>query len=131
MSYVSIGNIFHDTNFNLQENRKRREGKSNVYRNKQFQHINNKAIKFMENDEPVTSVDTKKKELIGNFRNSGKEWKPKGEYDGVNVYVLQKNTYYLFHCIQLVLHFFTFSNLNSAGPFQFYSNHFTLSFHDS
>ena len=39
----------------------------------------------MKESQPVISIDTKKKELIGNFKNNGKEWKPKGEYDEVNV----------------------------------------------
>ncbi len=86
MSYVSVGNILHDMDFNLKKNRKTREGKSHPDRNEQFQHINDKAIEFMEADDPVISVDTKKKELIGNFRNGGEEWKPKGEVDHVNVY---------------------------------------------
>ena len=86
ISYASVGHILHGMDFNLKGNRKTREGKSNPDRNEQFQHINNKAIEFMENDDPVISVDTKKKELIGNFKNSGKEWKAPGEIDEVNVY---------------------------------------------
>ena len=86
ISYVTVGNILHDMDFNLKGNKKTREGKSHPDRNEQFQHINDKAIEFMESDQPVISVDTKKKELIGNFRNAGKEWKPPGEIDHVNVY---------------------------------------------
>ena len=86
ISYVTVGNILHDMDFNLKGNKKTREGKSHPDRNEQFQHINDKAIEFMESDQPVISVDTKKKELIGNFRNAGKEWKPPDEIDHVNVY---------------------------------------------
>ena len=63
-----------------------REGKNHPDRNEQFLHINDAAIAFMEHNDPVISVDTKKKELVGNFRNNGKEWKPPGEVDEVNVY---------------------------------------------
>ncbi len=86
IGHVTVGNLLHDMKYNLKGNKKTREGKSNPDRNEQFQHINNTAIQFMEHDDPVISVDTKKKELIGNFKNNGKEWKPPGEVDEVNVY---------------------------------------------
>ena len=83
ISYAKIGHILHDEGFNLKGNKKTREGKSNPDRNEQFQHINDTAIVFMENNDPVISVDAKKKELIGNFKNNGKEWKAPGEVDEV------------------------------------------------
>ena len=86
ISYGKIDHMLHDMGYRLKGNKKTREGKSNPDRNEQFQHINNTAIRFMENDDPVISVDAKKKELIGNFKNNGKEWKPPGEVDEVNVY---------------------------------------------
>jgi len=86
VSYKKIGNILHDEGFNLKGNKKTREGKSNPDRNEQFQHISDTASLFMTANDPVISVDAKKKELIGNFKNNGKEWKPKGEVDEVNVY---------------------------------------------
>ncbi len=86
ISYAKIGNILHDMGFNLKGNKKTREGKSHPDRNEQFRHINSTAIEFMDNTDPVISVDAKKKELVGNFKNSGKEWKPPGEVDEVNVY---------------------------------------------
>ena len=86
ISYGKIDHMLHDMGYSLKGNRKTREGKSNPDRNEQFQHINDTAIKFAENNEPVISVDAKKKELIGNFKNAGKEWKPPGEVDEVNVY---------------------------------------------
>ena len=73
IGYVSVGNLLHEMKYNLKGNKKTREGKSHPDRNEQFQHINDTAIRFMENSDPVISVDTKKKELIGNFRNNGKE----------------------------------------------------------
>ena len=86
VSYKKIGNILHDEGFSLKGNRKTREGKNNPGRNEQFQHISDTATSFLSSDDPVISVDAKKKELIGNFKNNGKEWKAPGEYDEVNVY---------------------------------------------
>ncbi|OWP57074.1 MAG: hypothetical protein B2I17_02630 [Thermoplasmatales archaeon B_DKE] len=70
----------------MKGNRKTREEKNNPDRNEQFQHISDTATSFMTANDPVISVDAKKKELIGNFKNNGKEWKPPGEVDEVNVY---------------------------------------------
>ena len=86
VSHVLVEKLLHDMKYNLKSNRKMNEGKSHADRNLQFEHINSRAIKFMKESQPVISIDTKKKELIGNFKNNGKEWKPKGEYDEVNVY---------------------------------------------
>ena len=91
ISYAKIGNILHDEGFNLKGNKKTREGKSHPDRNEQFQNINDTAMEFMNNNEPVISVDAKKKELIGNFKNNWKEWKPPGEVDEVNVYDFLSN----------------------------------------
>ena len=61
-------------------------------RNAQFEYINARAMVFMQRDQPVVSVDTKKKELVGEFRNGGREWLPQGEPDEVRVHdFLDKN----------------------------------------
>lgn len=86
VSYRTVRIMLLDMGYSLKSNKKSNEGKSEPDRNEQFEYINNRAIEFMKEDQPVISVDTKKKELIGNFRNNGKEWKPKGDYDHVNVY---------------------------------------------
>ena len=86
VSYRIVRILLHDMGYNLKGNKKVDEGKSHPDRDQQFEHINASAEKFMEENQPVISVDTKKKELIGNFKNNGREWKAKGEYDGVNVY---------------------------------------------
>ena len=86
VSHVLVEKLLHDMKYNLKSNRKMNEGKSHADRNLQFEHINSRAIEFMKESQPVISIDTKKKELIGNFKNNGKEWKPKGEYDEVNIY---------------------------------------------
>lgn len=78
VSATSVGRLLHDLGFSLQSVRKNREGASHPDRNAQFEHINAMASRFLRRGQPVVSVDTKKKELVGDFRNSGKEWQPKG-----------------------------------------------------
>jgi hypothetical protein len=72
--------------YSLQSNRKTREGGTHPDRNAQFEHINAKAKSFMKAGQPVVSVDAKKKELIGDFKNGGREWQPKGKPEGVRVH---------------------------------------------
>jgi transposase len=72
--------------FSLQANKKTDEGAKNEDRDAQFEHINKQAISFMENGNPVISVDCKKKELVGNFKNNGQEWTKKKEPTLVKVY---------------------------------------------
>jgi hypothetical protein len=85
VSYVTIGNILEEMGFSLQQNRKYTEsGNAGPDRDAQFKYINNKAKEFMNDKNPVISVDAKKKELIGNYRNTGKEYAPKGDPVKVN-----------------------------------------------
>ena len=70
----------------LQSPRKRREGTAHPDRNAQFEHINATADGFLTAGQPVVSVDTKKKELVGNFRNAGREWQPTGSPPAVLVH---------------------------------------------
>jgi hypothetical protein len=72
--------------YSLQPNSKTREGSKHIDRNAQFEYINTHAKAFLTADEPVISVDTKKKELVGNFKNNGREWRPKGTPEAVNVH---------------------------------------------
>jgi hypothetical protein len=65
--------------YRLQSNRKTTEGKQHPDRNEQFEYINRQSLGFMGKGEPVVSVDTKKKEMVGNFANKGREWRPKGK----------------------------------------------------
>ena len=67
-----------DLGYSLQAPRKRYEGTAHPDRNDQFEHINTTADRFLQRGQPVISVDTKKKELVGNFKNGGREWQPKG-----------------------------------------------------
>ena len=72
--------------FSLKANKKNIEGLSHIDRDAQFQHINQTCKNFESKGNPIISVDCKKKELIGNFRNSGREWQPNGKETIVNVY---------------------------------------------
>ena len=64
--------------YSLQANRKTREGSSHEDRNAQFEYISGRVLGFTEQEEPVVSIDTKKKELVGEFKNMGQEWEPRG-----------------------------------------------------
>lgn len=72
--------------YSLQGNRKTLEGTSHPDRNAQFEYINTIAEEAISNGQPVISVDTKKKELVGQYKNGGKEWRPQGDPEKVNVY---------------------------------------------
>jgi hypothetical protein len=72
--------------FSRQFNRKSHEGSNHPDRDAQFEHINAKVIAAQANHQPVISVDTKKKELVGAFKNGGSDWRPKGSPDRVNVH---------------------------------------------
>jgi hypothetical protein len=69
----------HEMNYSLQGNRKMEEGEQHLDRNAQFEHINGKVAREMRAGNPVVSVDTKKKELVGNYKNDGRKWHRKGE----------------------------------------------------
>jgi len=75
--------------YSLQANRKTREGGDHPDRDAQFAHISATAATFLGAGEPVISVDAKKKELVGDFKNGGREWRPKGEPEAVRVYDFQ------------------------------------------
>ena len=72
-----VGRILKTLEYSLQSNKKTREGSGHIDRDKQFQHINEKTKTFQSQNKPVISVDTKKKENIGNYKNNGKEYRPK------------------------------------------------------
>ncbi len=78
ISHQLVSNILHKMDYSLQSNRKTREGKQHPDRNAQFEFINADVKKQLRRREPVISVDTKKKELVGDFKNNGREWRPKG-----------------------------------------------------
>lgn len=86
VSESTVGRLLKSAGYSLQSNRKTREGTSHPDRNAQFEHINATVFAFQDRRQPVISVDTKKKELIGDFKNGGREWQPKGEPEEVRVH---------------------------------------------
>jgi transposase len=86
VSYVTVGELLTSLGYSLQANRKTDEGSSALDRDEQFEYINKMVLSFMELREPVISVDCKKKELIGNFKNAGNEWELKKDAPQVKVY---------------------------------------------
>lgn len=86
VSHSMVGQILHDMGYSLQSNRKTAEGKQHPDRNEQFEFINLLAEENLRDGNPVISVDAKKKELVGNFKNAGRQWRPKGSPEEVNVY---------------------------------------------
>ncbi|MGH2509665.1 MAG: ISAzo13 family transposase [Ktedonobacteraceae bacterium] len=83
---TKVGELLRQLGFSLQANKKTMEGSDHEDRNAQFEHINAKAKGFLDAGEPVISVDTKKKELVGPFKNAGRELRPKGEPEEVRVH---------------------------------------------
>ena len=79
LSRPTVASILHDLDYSLQANRKTSEGKADhPDRDAQFRYINRRAKLFLRDSRPVISVDTKKKELVGNYKNGGREWRRKG-----------------------------------------------------
>jgi hypothetical protein len=82
----TVAALLLDMGYRLQANRKTREGGKHPDRNAQFEYINNQVRRLQKRGQPVVSVDTKKKELLGDFKNPGQEWQPQGEPEDVRVY---------------------------------------------
>lgn len=86
VSYRTVGTLLGEMNFSLQGNRKTLEGTSHEDRDAQFQFISDQAKEYLGVGQPVISVDTKKKELVGPFKNAGQAWRPKGNPEKVKVH---------------------------------------------
>ena len=86
VSSTTVGRLLLRLGYRLQSVRKRQEGTTHPDRNAQLEHINETADQFLTTGEPVISVDTKKKELVGDFANRGREWQPKGTPPAVCVH---------------------------------------------
>lgn len=86
VSPQTVAGLLKEAGYSLQANRKTREGSSHPDRNAQFEHINTQVTAFHHWRQPVISVDTKKKELVGDFKNSGREWRPQGTPQEVRVH---------------------------------------------
>jgi hypothetical protein len=83
VSHHTVARLLDALDYSLQGNRKTREGRSHPDRDAQFDHINQQVRAFQKRGQPVVSVDTKKKEGMGDFKNAGREWHPKGEPEKV------------------------------------------------
>jgi Rhodopirellula transposase DDE domain len=82
----TVAILLHKAGYSLQANRKAREGLDHPDRNAQFEYINASVARALMRDQPAISVDTKKKELVGDFKNGGGEWRPQGEPEEVRVH---------------------------------------------
>ena len=86
ISHVKVAELLDGAGYSLQAQRKTKEGADHPDRDQQFRHINERAKEFLQAGDPVISVDTKKKELVGNFKNNGRQWLPEGEPIEVSVH---------------------------------------------
>lgn len=86
VSYRTVGKLLREHGYSLQGTRKTTEGKQHPDRDAQFRHINRQTKTFQRDGNPVVSVDTKKKELVGEFANKGREWQPQGQATKVLVH---------------------------------------------
>ncbi|MGA2328421.1 MAG: ISAzo13 family transposase [Bryobacteraceae bacterium] len=86
VSYQTVAELLHEMDYSLQANQKTLEGSRHADRDRQFEYINRKAQRYLKQGEPVISVDTKKKEWVGDFKNAGREGHPKGQPEPVRVH---------------------------------------------
>ena len=86
VSYRLVADLLHELNYSLQANRKTREGTQHPDRDAQFRYINDRVRRALRTRQPAVSVDTKKKELVGDFKNPGRAWRPKGTPARVRVH---------------------------------------------
>jgi len=86
VSHSTVATLLREMNYSLQANRKTMEGNQHPDRNAQFEYINKSVRTQQRRGQPVISVDTKKKELVGNFKNKGQEWHPQGNPEKVRVH---------------------------------------------
>jgi transposase len=86
ISHTVVGELLKQQKFSLQANRKTREGDDHPDRDAQFAYINQSVTAALAAQQPVISVDTKKKELVGDFKNAGREWRPQGQPEEVRVH---------------------------------------------
>ena len=92
VSVNTVAALLRQAGYSLQANRKTREGASHPDRNAQFEHINTSVRSFHDRGQPAISVDTKKKELVGDFKHAGREWHPRGEPEEVRVHDFMDKT---------------------------------------
>jgi hypothetical protein len=85
-----VAELLHQQKYSLPANRKTKEGSSHPDRNAQFEQINARATAFLKSGQPAISVDSKKKEQVGEYKNGGREWHPKGQPELVQVHDFEK-----------------------------------------
>jgi hypothetical protein len=88
----TVAGLLHQAGYSLQANRKTREGASHPDRNAQFEYLNGLVRRCLDRDRPAISVDTKKKELVGDFKNGGRAWRAQGQPEEVRVHDFQDQT---------------------------------------
>jgi transposase len=86
VSYALVARLLKESGYSLQANRKTREGAQHEDRDEQFRYIDRLVRRQLRQEAPAISVDTKKKELVGDFKNPGREWRPKGQPEPVRVH---------------------------------------------
>jgi hypothetical protein len=86
VSYRLVKDLLHAAHYSLQANRKTREGPQHPDRNAQFEYVNAQVERFQRQHRPAISVDTKKKELVGDFKNGGRDWRTRGSPEPVRVH---------------------------------------------
>ena len=86
VSHDTVATLLDHAGYSLQGNRKTREGTSHPDRNAQFEYLNAEVSRFLNRGQPAISVDTKKKELVGDFKNGGRDWRPHGQPEEVRVH---------------------------------------------
>ncbi|MGH2870279.1 MAG: ISAzo13 family transposase [Solirubrobacteraceae bacterium] len=86
VSFRTVARLLHELGYSLQANRKTKEGSQHPDRDAQFRHINERVSAAVVGDQPAISIDTKKKELVGEYKNGGREWAVKGEPIAVKVH---------------------------------------------
>jgi len=86
VSHRVVAEILHDLGYSLQANQKTQEGAAHPDRDAQFRYLNDQVRRYQKKACPAVSVDTKKKELVGSFKNPGQEWRPKGSPEPVRVH---------------------------------------------
>ena len=92
VSHTLVATLLHEAEYSLQSNSKVREGIHHPDRNAQFEHINQRVTAQIQQGQPAISVDTKKKELVGDFKNGGREWRPQGQPEEVRVHDFMDKT---------------------------------------
>jgi hypothetical protein len=83
VSHQTVAVLLDELGYSLQANRKTKEGQNHPDRDAQFHHINKRVLAFQKRGQPVVSVDAKKKELVGEYRNPGSDWRPQGDPEKV------------------------------------------------